>query len=417
MKIIHTADWHLGQSLCRYDRSDEHAAFLSQLSDTIDRTRPDVLIVSGDIFHTSSPSASVQRMFNEALLGIMQQHPHMTAVIIAGNHDSGMRLETGKSLWECFRVHVVGCIPRHPKTGCADLDRLIIPVCDTDGNTIGFVAAVPHVYPQNFPAVGLTNDSRTSRMESFFKALRHRVGQLNPDGLPVVLSAHLAVTGADMTGHRDLIGGMDYVQMELLGRNYDYIALGHIHCPQTLKGSDGRVRYSGSPLQVNFDENYPHSVTVVTIDPGKPVEQHTEPIISPMPCLTIPSEPAPIEEALEALGALPADRKAYVRLNVLTDKFLPPSTEARVLQLMQGKQARFCYINISRRTVARNEGGHMPGLEEIRTISPIEIAAMYLRDHNGMEMDNNTRSMLAEAIRLAGQESHAENRQSTSALS
>lgn len=78
--------------------------------------------------------------------------------------------------------------------------------------------------------------------------------------------AHLALTGSDITGHDDTVGGMDYLPIEALGDGYDYLALGHIHCPQTIRNTQKHARYCGSPLPVSFDEAYPHSVTWVEID-------------------------------------------------------------------------------------------------------------------------------------------------------
>ena len=116
MKLIHTSDWHLGHTLYNYDRTEEQQAFLQQLAEIVEREQPDALLVSGDIYHYSSPSASVQKMYTEAMLEIHQRCPSMTIVVTAGNHDSSSKLEITQSLWESFGLHVVGSIQREEET-------------------------------------------------------------------------------------------------------------------------------------------------------------------------------------------------------------------------------------------------------------------------------------------------------------
>ena len=100
MKILHTSDWHLGQVFYGYDRREEQQAFLEALAEVVGRERPDVMIVSGDVFHNSTPSAQAKRMYVEGMMRIHEACPTMTVVVIAGNHDSpsrrdGLFRETG----------------------------------------------------------------------------------------------------------------------------------------------------------------------------------------------------------------------------------------------------------------------------------------------------------------------------------
>ena len=118
------------------------------------------------------------------------------------------------------------------------------------------------MYPQNFPALD-EEVPREERQHHFIQTLLNRVEERNQGNLPVVLMAHLALTGSDITGQDDGRGGMEYTDIRLMGEGYDYLALGHIHFPQTLLG--GRARYCGSPLPVSFDESYGHSVSLVEL--------------------------------------------------------------------------------------------------------------------------------------------------------
>ena len=112
MKILHTSDWHLGHALYNYDRSEEQICFLNQLTGIVQEEQPDVMVVSGDIYHYSTPSAATQKMYTDGLLRIHQACPSMTIVVTAGNHDSSSKLEIDSNLWDHFRVKVIGHIER-----------------------------------------------------------------------------------------------------------------------------------------------------------------------------------------------------------------------------------------------------------------------------------------------------------------
>lgn len=397
MKIIHTSDWHLGHVLFGYDRQTEQQSFLEQLTDIVRQEQPDVLVVSGDIYHSSTPSASVQKMYTDAMLGIHQACPSMTIVVTAGNHDSSSKLEIDGSLWEHFGVQVIGSIERK-EDGTVNLDKHLIEVKNRQGNTLGFVVAVPHVYPQNFPLLD-EETSRENRQTCFFQKLLDETSRRNPAQLPVVLMAHLSVEGSDRTGHDDTAGGIDYVPLRELGQGYDYLALGHIHCPQDLKGSQHRARYCGTPLAVNFDESYPHSVSVVELIHGQTPVIRTVEIKNPIPLVTLPKEPAPFQEVLQELQDFPNDLPAYLRLNVWIDDFLPPNANEQASEATKGKKAKFCYIKTTREQRLSDGSLEHLSLHDLRTMSPLDIAKRYFLESEGTEMDEELCSMLDSVLK------------------
>mgnify|MGYP000068510860 CR=1 FL=1 len=232
MKILHTSDWHLGHTLYNYDRTAEQQSFLRQLTRIVTEEQPDAMVVSGDIYHYSSPAAATQKMYTDAMLNIHQACPGMAIVVTAGNHDSSSKLEIDSSLWQHFGLNVVGNIERTAEE--VNLDKHIIEI-NNEKKTIGYVIAVPHVYPQNFPLLD-TETPRDQRQARFFQALLDEVKKRNTAQLPVVLMAHLSIEGSDRSGHDESIGGIEYVPLSAMGEGYDYLALGHIHCPQDIKG-------------------------------------------------------------------------------------------------------------------------------------------------------------------------------------
>ncbi len=394
-KLIHTSDWHLGQNFYGYDRSEEQRDFLRQLAAIVRKHQPDALLVSGDIFHTAAPSSAAVGMYVDAMLDIHDACPAMAIVVIAGNHDSASRLESDRRLWKLAGVRVLGGIARDSE-GWADLDHHIIAV----GNK-GIVAAVPFAYAAGFPLTPGSEAGREERRGAYFQALLDRVEALNKEGVPVVLMAHLAVTDSDFTGH-DNIMPMECVSLEELGGGYDYAALGHIHRPQWV-GEHGR--YCGTPLAVSFDEQCEHSVSIVEIDAHGELPRVTNKRVDNIrPLHTVPAlAPVPFEEALQQVEQRDDISNAYVRLNVLVDRFLPHGALERAASVVTGKGGRFCEI--------KRTASHVPAaarmqmtMQELTTRQPIEVANQYFIHMTGEGMTQDEREMFNYVYQLVQEE-------------
>lgn len=320
MKILHTSDWHLGHTLYNYDRTAEQQAFLRQLTRIVTEEQPDAMVVSGDIYHYSSPAAATQKMYTDAMLNIHQACPGMAIVVTAGNHDSSSKLEIDSSLWQHFGLNVVGNIERTAEE--VNLYKHIIEINNEKDNRLRHCRA-PRLSAK-LPLLD-TETPRDQRQARFFQALLDEVKKRNTAQLPVVLMAHLSIEGSDRSGHDESIGGIEYVPLSAMGEGYDYLALGHIHCPQDIKGSHHHARYCGTPLPVSFDETYPHSVSIIELEKGAEPQISTREIENPIPLVTLPHDPTPFEDALKLLEEYPEEKPAYLRLNVLTKGYLPPT--------------------------------------------------------------------------------------------
>lgn len=378
MKIIHTSDWHLGQSLYKYERTEEQEEALAQIEDLVRQEAPDALVVSGDVYDTPQPSTAVQKLFTRAVMRMHEASPDTVIVITAGNHDSGSKHEVSRVLWETQNVHMIGTVDRE------DAGAQIV---ELPGR--GFVIAVPYV-SERFIA------------EGFWQRLLDEVASRNGEGLPVVLSAHLTVSGSDFQGHdmvRDsIVGGIDAITVEELGTGYDYVALGHIHRPQTLEGSGGRVRYSGTPIPVSFDEAYPHSVSMVEIPShgADPVIREV-PILNPRPLVTLPTEGfAPWDEVKRLALAFPKDRPAYIRLNVEVEDSLPPDALAEARSIFADGEVLFCLLNPRRKKEAEAERTTL-SVSEFRAMEPVEVARLFARE-SGREFDDELETLFNEVV-------------------
>ena len=258
MKILHTADLHLGQVIYQnYDRADEHDCFFSQLEQWCREERPDALVVSGDVFDIQQPSAATWKNFTDRFVRLHEASPGMHIVIIAGNHDSASRIQSHNAVWKLADVHLVGMPPPAGPTAA-------------DGWQTRFVIKLPGGYVVALPYM-------TGERTATLQALLDFVEADNTDGKPVVMTGHLAVTGCDTTGHDFDIGHTRTQAPASLGTGYDYLALGHIHKPQTIGHEQDCmnpdvtypapvIRYAGSALHVSCDENYPHTASCVEID-------------------------------------------------------------------------------------------------------------------------------------------------------
>lgn len=397
MKIIHTSDWHLGNRLHNWDGTEEEEHFFAQLGAVVEDEKPDALVVSGDIFDTGAPGNDVAKRFTDALLDVTSRSPGMTTVVIAGNHDSYSRLVVDKELWRRARVHVFG-MPAEDAYGKAVFEKSVVILPGK-----GAIAAVPFCHPRNFPTVdGATGDNRE---KNYFEGLAKYVAE-HSDGLPSVLMAHLAVKGdIDFRGHDKslVIGGEECVDVEALGDGYGYVALGHIHCPQWVKGGTKVARYCGTPRPIHFDETYDHGVDVVTIEAHKAPEAKTK-VFEPLHALaTIGGKNGlPFEAALKELAESPLPPGTYIRLNVRlgVGELSGPDWTERARKNCAAKGFRFCVINSIRTEVPeRQENRKMLTMAELKELSNDEVLQILSTCHKMTDHQRELVKSLMEEVR------------------
>lgn len=263
MKIIHTADWHIGQRLHERSRLDEHEQFLDWLFDTIQEHKVELLLVSGDIFDTSLPSAEATNLYYRFLYRLFNETETYT-VITAGNHDSARHLEAPREFLEMGRIHVVGL--------ATEVSKCVLPF--PPDNPRVMVAAVPYLTEAELPHVSYeTEIERNERYRERLKSFYAECVSEMPAEFPKILMGHLFVDGGKVTdSERNIqIGGATAIHASDFPNGVDYIALGHLHRPQTINGTDYPIRYSGSPIPLRFNETgYNKSVYLLELsDVGK----------------------------------------------------------------------------------------------------------------------------------------------------
>ena len=246
MRILHTADWHIGQRLHERSRLDEHEQFLDWLLETIQKRKVDLLLVSGDIFDTSLPSAEATNLYYRFLYRLYDE-TDAYAVVIAGNHDSARHLEAPREFLKMGRIHVVGL---------ATEARECVFSFPPDNPQVA-VAAVPYLLESDLQHLSYeTETDRNERYREWLKAFYADCVACMPTGLPKILMGHLFVQGGKISdSERNIqIGGATAIHASDFPDGVNYIALGHLHRPQAIKGADYPIRYSGSPIPLRFNE-------------------------------------------------------------------------------------------------------------------------------------------------------------------
>ena len=246
MKILHTADWHIGQRLHERSRLDEHKQFLDWLLDTIRARDVELLLVSGDIFDTALPSAEATNLYYHFLYRLFNATDTYT-VITAGNHDSARHLEAPREFLKMSRIHVVGL--------ANEISKYVLPFPPDNPRVI--VAAVPYLLEAELPHVSYeTEIERNERYRERLRSFYADCVAAMPADIPKILMGHLFVQGGEVgNSERNIqIGGATAIHASDFPEGVSYVALGHLHRPQTISGTDYPIRYSGSPIPLRFNE-------------------------------------------------------------------------------------------------------------------------------------------------------------------
>ena len=258
LRILHTADWHIGRTLYGKKRYAEFEAFFSWLANTIVQEKIDVLIVAGDVFDNTAPSNRAQKLYYQFLCKVAAS-PCRHVVVVAGNHDSPSFLDAPKELLRFLDVHVIGTV-------ASPYQDEVLVLQDKEGAEALIVCAVPYLRDGDIrlAEAGESVDDKERKLVEGIRSHYHQVCELacqkrDTLGLqvPIVAIGHLFAVGGQTTegdGVRDLyVGSLGCVTAEMFPECIAYLALGHLHVPQKVNGSD-KMRYSGSPLPMGFGE-------------------------------------------------------------------------------------------------------------------------------------------------------------------
>ena len=246
MRILHTADWHIGHRLYERSRIEEHHQFLDWLLTTIQENTVDVLLVAGDIFDTALPSSEATNLYYQFLFRLYRE-THAHAIITAGNHDSPTRLAAPREFLKMGRVHVVGA---------ASEPAECVFTLPSENPSVA-IAAVPYLSESELSHISFeTEPERAERYRERLKVFYRQCVECMPPDLPKILMGHLFVHGGKMgNSERNIqIGGATAIQISDFPDDVAYVALGHLHRPHAISGASYPLQYAGSPLPLRFNE-------------------------------------------------------------------------------------------------------------------------------------------------------------------
>ncbi|MBM7604147.1 exonuclease SbcD [Metabacillus crassostreae] len=277
MRILHTADWHLGRSLEGRSRLAEQAQFIDELVKIVEEEKVDAILMAGDAFDTVNPPAAAEQLFYEGL-SRLSDHGKRPIVVIAGNHDNPDRLSAASPLAGNHSIHLIG----YP---IIDTIKVDIPRLGQQMKVAALAypseARLEQVLSEEHDEILLRNKYDEKIRELFTMMSK----QFRSDTVNIAMS-HIHVAGGSSTdSERPIeVGGAYTVAATSMPEAAQYVALGHLHRPQNINRAKTLTRYSGSPLAYSFSEiGYAKSVTILDAEPSKPVEMKEIPLSSGKP--------------------------------------------------------------------------------------------------------------------------------------
>ncbi|MBK0092261.1 MULTISPECIES: exonuclease subunit SbcD [Erwiniaceae] len=371
MRIIHTADWHLGQFFYSKSRAAEHQAFLDWLLAQIALHQVDALIIAGDLFDTGSPPSYAREMFNRFVVAL--QSTQCQLIVLAGNHDSVATLNESRELLACLNTRVI-------TSATPQGEQQVLTLHQRDGTPGALLCAIPYLRPRDIlrsqagqsgreKQISLLEAIEQHYQQCYAAALTERADR----ALPIIATGHLTTVGVTKSDSvRDIyIGTLDAFPAQAFPPA-DYIALGHIHRAQRIADSE-HIRYSGSPIPLSFDE-LGREKSVFLVEFSAQLNRVTPlpiPLFQPMQMLK--GSMAEIEQQLAQFSDSDAGQPVWLDIEITTQEYLS-DLQRRVEQLTEALPVEVLLVRRSReqrqRSLARMDN---------ETLSELKVEEVFAR--------------------------------------
>ncbi len=370
MKFFHISDLHLGKRLCEYSLIPDQEYILARILDAVDSECPDALIIAGDVYDKAVPSAEAVALFDNFISALAKKS--IPTFVISGNHDSPERIAFGARIMDTSGIHISPVFEGEIK-----------PIClhDSHGDVYFYLlpfikpAHVRHAYPDE-------------ECDSYTYALTVVISHMNIDTTARnVLVTHQFVTGASRSESEEIsVGGSDNVDVNVF-ESFDYVALGHIHGPQSV--SRDSVRYCGTPLKYSFSEaNHEKSITCVTLGDKGNICVDTIPLVSMRDLREIRGE---FDVLTSPTYYDNTAREDYLHIT-LTDEDDIPEALTR-LRYIYPNLMKLDYDNMRTRA-----GNTLSVSSAVEKHSPLELFCNFFEMQNGQSPDKTQREYLSSLI-------------------
>ena len=370
MKLIHLSDLHLGKRVGEVSMLEDQAYILDRVLDIVDGEGPDALLIAGDVYDKSVPSAEAVTLFDDFLCRLARRK--LPVLVISGNHDSPERLAFGSRLMEGARVYLSPVY-----------DGNVKPITLTDEHGPVDFWLLPFLKPAHLRCF-----YPEEHIDSYTDAVQTAIAHMNIDpSRRNVLLCHQFVTGAATCESEELIvGGTDNVDAAVFD-GFDYVALGHLHGPQNVGSS--RIRYCGTPLKYSFSEASQYkSVTVAELGEKGDLTLHTVPLTPRHDMRVIQGTFAQLTaENSDAAG----EREDYLHI-ILTDEEDVPEALGR-LRLVYPNILKLSYDNTRTRT-----SQSVDRAQRVAQKSPLELFEELYETQNNQPMSQEQRDFAQRLI-------------------
>ena len=370
MKLIHLSDLHIGKRVNEISMLEDQEYILLQIVQIIDDEKADAVLICGDVYDKSVPSAEAVTLFDDFLCRLAQRK--IPVLIISGNHDSPERLAFGNRLLELGGIHI---------SPVYDGQIRSVTLTDEHGEAVFWL--MPFIKPTHvkrfYPDEGI---------ETYTDAVRVALEKMPVDtSKRNILLTHQFVTGSVTCDSEELsVGGSDNVDAAVL-EAFDYVALGHIHGPQNI-GSN-RIRYCGTPLKYSFSESAHHkSVTLVNLGAKGSLELQLRPLQPRRDLRQLRGSFAQLTDKGFYQGTATHD---YLHI-ILTDEEDVPEAVGQ-LRVIYPNLMKLSYDNTRTRT-----NQTVDGAEDVQRKSPLELFDELYQLQNNQPMSERQRSFTLELI-------------------
>lgn len=362
VRFFHTSDWHLGQFFYNHSRQYEHEQFLAWLIKQIQQKQPHALLIAGDIFDVINPASAAQKQLYQFLADAHDIAPNMQTLMIAGNHDSGYRIEQVEPLLEKYNAKTVGVIHKNAE-GQIDLDRLLVPIYDEHKKIAAWCLTLPFLRPAEITGFNEQTASSQNAIAYLHQQLITEAKKRKTADQALILMSHAHMQGGETSDSERpiIIGNEEALSTALFDDAIDYVALGHLHKPQ--KVGQEHIRYSGSPIPLSFSEiNYKHQIVEATIDPTQTDESRLQFEAAVIPrSVQLHKIKGELNDVFTQLKALPhgeidnIDHREYVDIEYHTA--VPPQPNLRQQFEDVLPKGRYRLVRISRQYLASEKSG------------------------------------------------------------
>ena len=376
MKFIHLSDLHLGKRVNEFSMLEDQAYILEQILSVIDQEQPQAVLIAGDVYDKAIPSAEAVSLFDDFLYQLARRN--LQVFVISGNHDSPERIAFGSRMMQTAGIHLSPVYDGNP-----------VAVDLQDEYGVVTVHLLPFIKPAHVRAA-YPDEPIESYTDAMAVAIRHMT--IDPTGRNLLVT-HQFVTGAVRSDSENLsVGGSDNVDCEVF-EPFDYVALGHIHGPQ----SAGRetVRYCGTPLKYSFSEAaHQKSVAVVQLLQKGSVQLHTVPLV-------------PLRDLRELRGTYNELTHRGLNSGAKTLDYLHITQTDEEDQVDAIGRLRAVYPNLmkldydNRRT---RSSAQLEQIEALESKSPLDLFAAFYEQQNGSPMSERQREFSAAIIRSIWEE-------------